>query len=43
MEGEHGEAEEDVVFEDQTLEEVDIDLLVSGVQRPAAIKFKPLS
>ena len=31
------EQEEQVVFEDQTLEEVDIDLLVSGVQRPAAI------
>ena len=37
------EQEEQVVFEDQTLEEIDIDLLVSGVQRPAAIKFKPLS
>ena len=34
---------EQVVFEDQTLEEIDIDLLVSGVQRPAAIKFKPLN
>ena len=37
------EQEEQVVFEDQTLEEIDIDLLVSDVQRPAAIKFKPLS
>ena len=37
------EPEEQVVFEDQTLEEVDIDILVAGVQRPAAIKFKPLS
>ena len=37
------EQEEQVVFENQTLEEIDIDLLVSGVQRPAAIKFKPLS
>ena len=37
------EQEEQVVFEDQTLEEIDIDLLVSGVQRPAANKFKPLS
>ena len=37
------EAEEQVVFEDQTLEEIDIDILVSGVQRPTAIKFKPLS
>ena len=37
------EQEEQVVFEGQTLEEVDIDLLVSGVQRPVAIKFKPLS
>ena len=37
------EQEEQVVFEDQTLEEIDSDLLVSGVQRPAAIKFKPLS
>ena len=36
------EAEEQVVFEDQTLEEIDIDILVSGVQRPTAIKFKPL-
>ena len=35
------EAEEQVVFEDQTLEEIDI--LVSGAQRPTAIKFKPLS
>ena len=34
---------EQVVFEDQTLEEIDIDILVSGVQRPTAIKFKPLS
>ena len=33
------EQEEQVVFEDQTLKEIDIDLLVSGVQRPAAIKF----
>ena len=33
---------EEVVFEDQTLEEIDIDLLVS-VQRPVAIKFKPFS
>ena len=33
------EPEEQVVFEDQTLEEVDIDILVAGVQRPAAIKF----
>ena len=30
------EHEEQVVLEDQTLEAVDIDLLVSGVQRPAA-------
>ena len=37
------EPEEQVVFEDQALEEIDIDILVSGVQRPAAIKFKPLS
>ena len=37
------EAEEQVVFEDQTLKEIDIDILVSGVQRPTAIKFKPLS
>ena len=37
------EPEEQVVFEDQTLKEVDIDILVAGVQRPAAIKFKPLS
>ena len=37
------EPEEEVVFEDQTLEEVDIDNLVAGVQRPAAIEFKPLS
>ena len=37
------EQEEQVVFEDQTLEEIDIDLLVSGVQRPTSIKFKPLS
>ena len=37
------EPEEQVVFEDQTLEEVDIDILVVGAQRPAAIKFKPLS
>ena len=37
------EQEEQVVFEDQSLEEADIDLLVSGVQRLAAIKFKPLS
>ena len=37
------EAEEQVVFEDQTLEEIGIDKLVSGVQRPTAIKFKPLS
>ena len=37
------EQEEQVVFEDQTLEEVDIDLLVAGVHRPAAIRFKPLS
>ena len=37
------EAEEQVVFEDQTLEEIDIDILVSGVQMPTAIKFKPLS
>ena len=37
------EPEEQVVLEDQTLEEIDIDLLVSGVQRPAAIKFKPFS
>ena len=33
------EPEEQVVFEDQTLEEVDTDILVAGVQRPAAIKF----
>ena len=33
--------EEYVVFEDQTLEEIDIDMLVSGVQRQAVIKFKP--
>ena len=39
--GEQPEPEpEEVVFEDQTL---DIELLVSGIQRPAAIKFKPLS
>ena len=37
------EQEEQVVFKDQTLEEIDIGLLVSGVQRPVAIKFKPLS
>ena len=37
------EPEEPVVFEDQTLEEVDIDQLVSGVQRPSAIKLKPLT
>ena len=37
------EQEEQVVFEDQTLQEIDINLLLSGVQRPAAIKFKPLS
>ena len=37
------EPEGQVVFKDQTLEEVDIDILVAGVQRPAAIKFKPLS
>ena len=37
------EAEEQVVFEDQTLEEIDIDILVPGVQRPAAIKFRPLN
>ena len=37
------ETEEQVVFEDQTLEETDIDILVSGVQRPSAVKFKPLS
>ena len=37
------EPEEQVVFEGQTLEKVDIDILVTGVQRPAAIKFKPLS
>ena len=37
------EAEELVVFEDQTLEEIDNDILVSGAQRPTAIKFKPLS
>ena len=37
------EPEDKVVFEDQILEEVDIDILVAGVQRPAAIKFKPLS
>ena len=37
------ETEEQVVFEDQTLEEIDIDILVSGVQRPSAVKFKPLS
>ena len=37
------EPAEQVVFEDQTLEEIDIDILVSGVKRPAAIKFKPLS
>ena len=36
------EAGEQVVFEDQTLEEIDIDILVSGVQRPTAIKCKPL-
>ena len=35
----HGE----IVFEDQTLQEVDIDLLVHGVQKPALIKFKQLS
>ena len=37
------ETEEQVVFEDQTLEEIDIDILVSGVQRPSAAKFEPLS
>ena len=37
------EAVEQVVFEDQTLGNTDIDILVSGVQRPRAIKFKPLS
>ena len=37
------EPEEQVVFEDKTLEEVDIDILVAGVQRPAANKFKPPS
>ena len=37
------ETEEQVVFEDQTLEEIDIDILVSGVHRPSAVKFKPLS
>ena len=37
------EQKEQVVFEDQTLEEIDIDLLVSDVQRLSAIKFKPLS
>ena len=37
------EQEEQVVFEDQTFEEIDSDLLVSGAQRPVAIKFKPLS
>ena len=37
------EPEEQVVFEDQILEEIDIDPLVSSVQRPAAIKFKPFS
>ena len=37
------EQEELIVFGEQTLEEVDTDLLVSGVQRPAAIRFKPLS
>ena len=37
------EPEEQAVFEDKTLEEVDNDILVAGVQRPAAIKFKPLS
>ena len=31
------EPEEQVVFEDQTLKEIDIDILVSGVQRPTAI------
>ena len=36
------EPAEQVVFEDQTLEEIDIDILVSGVKRPAANKFKPL-
>ena len=41
--GPEPEPEEQVVFEDQTLEEIDIDLLVSGIQRPAAIKFKPVS
>ena len=40
---EHAEPEEDVISEDQTIKEVDINLLVSGVQRPVAIKFKPLS
>ena len=37
------EAEQQVVFEDQTLKEIDSDILVSCVQRPTAIKFKPLS
>ena len=35
--------EEEVVFEAQTLQEVNIDLLVHGVRKPAPIKFKPLS
>ena len=34
---------EQLVFEDQTPEEIDIDILVSGVQRLSAVKFKPLS
>ena len=34
------EPEEQVVFEGQTFEKINIDLLVSGVQRPVAIKFK---
>ena len=37
------EAEEQVVFEDQTLKEIDIHKVESGVQRPTAIKFKPLN
>ena len=34
---------EEVVFEDQTLQEDDIDLLVYGVRKPAPIKFKLIS
>ena len=37
------DTEEQVVFEDQTLEEIGIDILVSSVQRPSAVEFKPLT